>query len=159
MSSSNGHQTIEVDNDWLSNFMLVSYPFIIAQGLIMMECIRILPAEIRMVMRIIKRKRPNAAEVLFFTIKYFAIIGYVGNAVVRDTKYPKTILQCKMVDTVGYVFTFLSTSAVAATIAWRCYIIFQCRRRVYWMLIIALAIQISLSVWTAKSQLAVSVNL
>ncbi|UZJ51639.1 hypothetical protein CBS101457_000959 [Exobasidium rhododendri] len=152
-SPDEGHHTMEVDNDWLNLFLWSSYPYVFAQSIVLLELIRILPAEIRMWMRAIKRRRPNAAEAMFFAIKYFAIIGFVGSAVVRQTKLPKDVWQCSAPDRVGFIFTYLSTSVVAAAIAWRCYIIFQCSRKVYWMLIAVLTVQVSLSMWAAVSQL------
>lgn len=44
-------------------------PVLIAQAILVSEIIRTFPAEIRMVLRLIQRKKPNMAEIFFALIK------------------------------------------------------------------------------------------
>ena len=89
---------------------------------------------------------------MFLGIKYFAVIGYTCDAVVHSSTLLKTGKGCYDTHYISLFCIFFATSLVALAIAWRTYIIFQCTRRIYWILCVALCIQLSLSMWTMSLQ-------
>ena len=149
-------RTIEVDSADLNHFMLWNYPTVIGQTIILLEAIRVLPAEIRIYRRAWKRRRFNAAETLFLAMKYLAILGWTLDAVVRATPYLPSARSCYTTHYIAYFCILFATSLVALAIAWRTYIIFQCNRTVYWILAVALSGQVALSMWSVTMQIKVS---
>jgi hypothetical protein len=147
---------VEIDNAGITKIILFAYPIIIGQGAILLESLRILPAEFRIWRRAIKRRRFNAAEILFLVIKYFAIVGYVLDALYRNSTWLTTGRACYLTHYISTFFILFDTSLVALAIAWRTYIIFRCNRKVYWVLSVALAGQIALSMWAMTRILKVS---
>lgn len=139
---------MEIDNAGLTKIILWTYPVIIGQGIIVLESLRILPAEFRVWRRALKRRRFNAAEIMFLVIKYFAIVGYCLDIVFRTTTWLTTGRQCYIAHYLSTFFILFDTTLVALAIAWRTYIIFQCNRKIYWILSLALAGQLALSMWT-----------
>lgn len=146
----------EVDGVFLNKFMLWNYPTVIGQTIILLEAVRVLPAEIRIYRRAWKRRRFNAAETLLLAMKYLAILGWTLDAVVRETPYLPSARSCYTTHYVAYFCILFATSLVALAIAWRTYIIFQCNRTVYWILAVALSGQIALSMWSVTMQIKVS---
>lgn len=57
---------------------------IIAQVVLVAEVVRTFPAEIRMMCRVVRRRKPNMAEMLFLSIKYLALLGVVFDILVAD---------------------------------------------------------------------------
>lgn len=145
-------QKIELTTAELNHIILWSYPSIVGHAIIFLESLRTIPAEWRMWSRIWKRKRMNAAEIMFMAIKYFAILGYACDAVVRATTLMKSGQGCYRVHYTSMFGIFFATFLVALAIAWRTYIIFQCRKSVYWSFFAALCIQFSLSMSTMAMQ-------
>lgn len=139
---------IQMDNAMLTKVILFSYPVILGQGIIALESLRILPAEFRIWRRAWKRGRFNAAEYMFLAIKYFALVGFICDVIFRTTTFLTSARQCYITHYVSTFFILFDTTLVALAIAWRTYIIFQCNRKVYWLLSLALAGQFALSMWS-----------
>lgn len=103
---------------YMMKFANFAYPNVAAQIIILMEAIRTIPAEIRMYRRAFRRGRLNAAESLFLTIKYVAIMAWTCNALIENSSYLPNILTCKVVHTIFYYGMFLDVFFVAVAIAW-----------------------------------------
>ncbi|KAN0060867.1 hypothetical protein ACQY0O_006601 [Thecaphora frezii] len=122
-------------------------PLIVAQALLLSEIVRTYPAELSMIRRIIKRKKPNLAEMMFFSIKYVSLISVVLTTLVQLTKVPGTDARCVAFSWASNIFTFSICTLVVMTIAWRTSIIFHGQRKVQYLLGAGLALQICLSGW------------
>lgn len=103
---------------FLNVIVTMMYPSIAAQMVILLECIRTVPAEVRMYRRAWIRKRFNAAEVLFFAIKYMSLFAFICDALIENTSYIKSGGVCYAIHSMYYTFMLLSVSLVAVAIAW-----------------------------------------
>lgn len=103
---------------FLNFIVLLLYPTIAAQTIILLEAIRTVPAEFRMYRRAWLRKRFNAAEILFITIKYMSLFAFICDALIENSSYIKTGEGCYAFHTMYYTFMLLSVSFVAIAIAW-----------------------------------------
>lgn len=122
-------------------------PLMIAQTLLVAEIIRTYPAEIRMLMRVYQRKKPNMAEIFFVLIKYLTLIAVICDILVTETLAAKSDLACRWWAWTSSTFYFLCSTLVFCVIGWRARIIFRTRKLATYLITAGLVGQLAIAMW------------
>lgn len=72
-----GPEQLDALERLMSSTMAWNIPYVAAATFLAGEIIRTYPGEVRLISRVIKRRKPNLAEMLFILIKYFSLIFLV----------------------------------------------------------------------------------
>lgn len=123
-------------------------PGMIAQSLLVAEIIRTYPAEIRMLMRVCQRKKPNMAEIFFILIKYLTLIAVICDILVTETFAAKSDIDCRSWAWTASTFYFLCSTLVFCVIAWRARIIFRTSKLATYLITAGLVGQFAVAMWT-----------
>ncbi|SPO21497.1 uncharacterized protein UTRI_00984_B [Ustilago trichophora] len=123
-------------------------PTMIAQTLLVAEILRTYPAEIRMLLRLCQRKKPNMAEIFFVLIKYLALIAVILDILVTETFAAKSDFDCRSWAWASSTFYFVCSSLVFCVIGWRARIIFRTSQLASYLISAGLAVQIGIALWT-----------
>ncbi|CEH12387.1 hypothetical protein CBOM_00375 [Ceraceosorus bombacis] len=137
---------------YLNHAISWTYPIIAAQVIAMLECVRVLPAEVRMIMRAYKRRRLNAAEMLFFMIKYATVLSFSLDLTIQLTQLLQSDDACLGASWASLFFLFFASSTVVASLCWRAHIIFHRSLFSRNLLCIGLLVQIGISIYTLSKQ-------
>ncbi|GAK64916.1 uncharacterized protein PAN0_007c3132 [Moesziomyces antarcticus] len=128
--------------------MTWNLPVLIAQTLLVAEIVRTYPAELRMLLRIVRRGRPNVAEIFFMVIKYLALIAVILDILVSDTFAATTDFACRSWAWTSSTFYFLCSTLVFCVIGWRARIIFRTSQKATYLISGGLVVQLAISMWT-----------
>ncbi|KAJ1019427.1 hypothetical protein NDA16_004544 [Ustilago loliicola] len=123
-------------------------PAIIAQALLVAEIIRTYPAEIRLLMRVCQRKKPNMAEIFFILIKYLTLIAVIFDILVTETFAAKSDFACRSWAWTSSTFYFLCSTLVFCVIGWRARIIFRTCKLATYLITAGLVGQFAVAMWT-----------
>lgn len=123
-------------------------PIMIAQGLLVAEIVRTYPAEIRMILRLWKRKKPNMAEIFFIMIKYLTLIAVIFDILVTETFAAKSDFDCRSWAWTSSTFYFLCSSLVFCVIGWRARIIFRTSQLATYLISAGMVGQFVVAMWT-----------
>ncbi|PWN18878.1 hypothetical protein BCV69DRAFT_52216 [Microstroma glucosiphilum] len=137
--------------DELMHFTLLTSPSVVFPTIMLVEAIRTIRGEMRMLLRIVRRRRPNIAEMLFFSLKYLAIFAVIGHLLIQYSKGWLSARGCTVMHWLSSLSIFLCSSLVTLTLAFRCYIIFERKRRIGWSLLCLVAIQLAASMTLAAA--------
>lgn len=128
--------------------MTWNLPVLIAQTLLVAEIVRTYPAEVRMLLRIVRRGRPNVAEIFFMVIKYLALIAVILDILVSDTFAATTDFACRSWAWTSSTFYFVCSTLVFCVIGWRARIIFRTSQKATYLISGGLVVQLAISMWT-----------
>ncbi|PWN26498.1 hypothetical protein BDZ90DRAFT_40090 [Jaminaea rosea] len=137
--------------EYFTFVLLWALPITTQVILMFFEGIRTIPGEIRMMMRIHRRGRPNIVEIIFFVIKYIAILATVMSVLQEWTPW-LTAKSCLAASWILQLGLSLCTVLVSTSLAWRCYVIFQRNRRVGLILLGGLIVHLAMSLFAAIGQ-------
>ncbi|PWZ03382.1 hypothetical protein BCV70DRAFT_224840 [Testicularia cyperi] len=119
-----------------------------AQFLLMAEILRTIPAEVRLLTRLIRRRKPNMAECLFVAIKYFALIAVVLDVILSATFVANSQDDCHNWAWTSSTMYFLCSWLVFCAIVWRATIIFSTYKWIAYTCYLGLAGQLAMALWT-----------
>lgn len=128
--------------------MTWNLPVMIAQTLLVSEVVRTYPAEIRMLLRLYQRKKPNMAEIFFILIKYLTLIAVIFDILVTETFAAKSDFDCRSWAWTASTFYFLCSSLVFCVVGWRARIIFRTSQLASYLLSAGLVVQFAIAMWT-----------
>ncbi|SNX82760.1 uncharacterized protein MEPE_01466 [Melanopsichium pennsylvanicum] len=128
--------------------MTWNFATMIAQTLLMAEVVRTYPAEIRMILRLRQRKKPNMAEIFFILIKYLTLIAVILDILVTETFYAKSDFDCRSWAWTSSTFYFVCSSLVFCVIGWRARIIFRTSNLASYLISAGLVVQFAIAMWT-----------
>ena len=120
----------------------------IAQALLVAEVVRTYPAEIRMILRLCQRRKPNMAEIFFVLIKYLTLIAVILDILVTETFAAKSEFDCRSWAWTSSTFYFVCSSLVFCVIGWRARIIFRPSPLAGYLLSAGLVVQFAIAMWT-----------
>ncbi|KAE8264245.1 hypothetical protein A4X03_0g1090 [Tilletia caries] len=121
-------------------------PVIAAQTLLVGEIIRKVHVDYRMGVRARKRGHLNVSELLYMTIKCFAIVAVILDCVLQESTILATPKACHAASSASTFLWYTSSTLVAAALAWRTYIIFGRSRRALRLLLGGLALQFTMTI-------------
>lgn len=120
----------------------------IAQTLLIAEIVRTYPAEIRLLLRLVARRKPNMAEIFFFLIKYLTFIAVICDILVTETFAAKSDGDCKGWAWTSSTLYFIASSLVFGVVGWRARIIFRTNRIASYLIALGLLGQFVVAMWT-----------
>lgn len=128
--------------------MTWNLPVMIAQALLVAEIVRTYPAEIRMLLRLWQRRKPNMAEIFFILIKYLTLVAVICDILVNETFAAKSNFHCRSWAWTSSTFYFVCSTLVFCVVGWRARIIFRTSRLASYLLSAGLVAQFAVSMWT-----------
>ncbi|KAK0524902.1 hypothetical protein OC834_005359 [Tilletia horrida] len=116
-------------------------PVVASQTLLIAEIIRKIHVDFRMGARAYARGRLNVSELLYFSIKLFALVAVILDCILQESTALGTPRACHATSTASTFLWYTSSTLVAAALAWRCYIIFGRSAMAMRLLVTGLMIQ------------------
>jgi hypothetical protein len=83
--------------------------------------------------------------------KYLGIFAVIGHLLIQYSKGWLSARECWVMHWLSLMSIFLCSSLVTLTLAFRCYIIFERKRRIGWVLLCFVAVQLAASMTLAAS--------
>ncbi|KAE8215846.1 hypothetical protein CF327_g953 [Tilletia walkeri] len=121
-------------------------PVVAAQTLLIAEIIRKIPVDYRMGSRAKERGRLNVSELLYFSIKSFALVAVILDCVLQESTAITSGEACKAASGASTFLWYTSSTLVAAAVAWRTYIIFGRSAIALRLLLIGLLMQFTVTI-------------
>ncbi|KAK0547081.1 hypothetical protein OC846_005010 [Tilletia horrida] len=129
---------------WMNAIVKQQIPVIASQVLLVTELVRKVCVDFRMINRARKRGRPNLSELLYFTIKIFALGAVLTDIMLQESNSWTSGRACYATSKLSDLLWYLSSTWVAVALAWRTYVIFGRSVVVLRILCCGLACQIAL---------------